>query len=557
MFSRSRRIANVTRAVYAAMGDDLFIEQAGAVKYWEAPTNTFSTIPNASTLANTVTAMPGFLLTSGGGFITKFGGVGVTALDNATITGAVNAATSGGFPTGVRFDIAVEVMPTAGERQRGVKVFTDIGAGQTAPYHFQIQSTTAARYFRVYVREVQVGLYSAYRYVGDNRRADGILMYGVNVLDATTSQQTGAPSNVSAQGMEILLNWTTPAPTTYHQGRVFVAPLNAERVVIAGFDAPLPTFDAVPNRLYFSEITAAATQENPPAFTPLNFIDVPFKVSRRIIALASVGPYLYIFGDRELLVLTGDPATDARIENIGDSIGAISPGSVQQLSGVVFWQSDSGVMAVQGASVKEVGQDVRDALLAMGLNVSTTVDFKREQYVITDGATILIYHAREGGWTQRSVESGGTPSMIYGGGTPYMVQASTLYSIGGESGIDGAPTRMQMRVRWPRYELGSWLNRKVFDGLCVGMDLATQSATINNLTTVDADTLLESDTTLTVTPGNRGAKLHTIKDGIGLQGVTISVELTVDSQDTRAILRPPLVVYGSMSGEESWFDNGI
>lgn len=581
MYARSRRLSDVTRALTAGRADNLFVQTTGnLVRYWDAQAGTLTPIPGADTagivsLANTVNIMPDVLLVNGGAtwLTTKQTRTGLFVPGTVSDTGTptlkweyVDRTSSTEpflFDAAIEYTILIEWIPTKEYPFSGVTSFT-VGAGVGTPptkFSLKLEAISAGGNvprFNIY------GSQSARppALLRSNYDTTAAPPQYVSLVDLKGVQALSNPGYIQYPWLSF--NITAQTATTYHKGRAFIAPISATYYEINTDGLKWDEFgthtlktDTEPTRLYFSEITADG-RENLPQFSLLNFIDVPFRVSRRIVALASVGPYLYIFGDRELLILTGDPATDGTIESVGDSIGAVSASSVQQLSGTVFWQSDSGVLAVTGAQVREVGGEVRDVLTQLGLGVSTTVDFRREQYVITDGVTMLSYHAREGGWTQRAIESGGTPSLIYGGGTPYMQQGTTLYSIGGETGLDGAPGRLQMRVRWPRYELGDWLHRKTFGGIAFGVDLATSSAYLTNLSTVDASTQLESDAAVTVTPGNRGVKLHTVdKDRISLTGVTISVEVTMDTGDSRGIMRPPLVVYGDLTSDEDWSDNGI
>lgn len=575
MPARSRRIASVTRALSANRGANLFIESGGVVSYWDAVTGVSTPLDGPVTgLANSVTLMPDVLLTNTGLQYVTTENIQTGSLNPGTVssTGTPDllweyvdktALTDPPFfiPTG-GYEIAIEWIPTKDHPLRGVTVI-QVGNGfGTPPAKFWVKFTatdaTNPPHYNVYWRSFS----RPYSFAGSNFAADATLTPIVKryqpVIEVSPSD--GGANTEMLPGPALSFNVTGDTPAVYHQGRVFFAPVSAnyQRVNLdlkeAAIEGITVVTDTEPQRLYFSEVTADG-RENLPTFSLLNFIDVPFRVSLKIVALASVGPYLYIFGDRELLVLTGDPERDARIESVGDSIGAISPASVQQLSGVVYWQSDSGVLSVQGGSVKEVGEPVRDQLTMLGLNVTSTVDFKRECYYLTDGATILCYHTRENGWTTRQVEGGGTPILLYGGGTAYMVQGGALYSIGGESGLDGLPLKLNMKIRFPHFELGSFLIRKTFTAITFGLDLATQNATVSHRSTVDGRTDQTADVEQAVTAGTAGAvRLHCTREGIGMSGTAISVEVEISTQDSRGIMRGPLVLLGNPIGEEMWTD---
>jgi hypothetical protein len=556
MPARSRRLASVTRAVYAAMADNLFTELSGVVNYWDVDAGELTVVPELATLVNAVSAMPDLLLTPTG-WVYK-AGPEPAHLDPAGIVVVAIVSPATALVNGVNYEFLVQFLPVPGATYSGTQVFTNPGAAQVAPYslNFLWPYDTQPPAMRLYVREPANPDANRFVYLGSNLGPDGKLYQGIHILTSKTSEVDGRRWEViPAPTDNLTFTVTDRTVTAYHQGRVFVAASDASYQKIEGEEAPTPTTDSGRTRIYFSNILATASLTSLPAFTLVNYFDVPFKVSRRVVALASVGPYLYIFGDRELFVMTGDPERDARVESVGDSIGAISPASVQQLSGVVYWQSDSGVLAVQGGTVKEVGEPVRDQLAALGLSVTSTVDFKKECYYLTDSVTILCYHARENGWTTRQQEGGNTPALLYGGGTPYMLSGGALYSIGGEVGLDGTPGKLNMTIRYPHFELGSFLVRKTFIGVTFGLDLATSSATVYHRSTVDGRTDQTADVEQSVTAGKAGAvKLHCTREGVPMSGAAISVEVEISTQDSRGIVRGPLVLLGNPVGEEMWTD---
>lgn len=360
--------------------------------------------------------------------------------------------------------------------------------------------------------------------------------------------------DVPVRGLAYLpMRFTQLRATEYHQGRIYIA--GTVETIKVEQDATTLT-EAHPARLYYSDTIASASSTNLPRFTLDQYIDVPFRVSRRIVSVVSVGNYLYIFGDRELWLMTGDPATTGRLEQLGDSIGSVHPGSVQQLQGVVYWLSDSGLLAAQGGQLREVGEPVRDLLLDMQ-NPTSTVDFRRELYLISDGADILCYHARENGWTLRQNEGQGPVKLLYGGGTAYMLQDGAVWSIGGDQPAKGIqlppPTRLPMRVQFPHTELGEWRLRKVWQGVAFGVDLESQPATVENHSTVDGAQV--STTQQTVSPTGAGqVKMHLTHNGTNAQGLALALDLTITTQDKRGIMRPPLTVFGTAGGEEAWTD---
>lgn len=575
MWARSRRLTGVTRALSSGRADNLIAQKADGIYGWDAQTGASALLLSGGILAGSITLMPDVVLAQGGLWWVTPQTTQDANLNPGTVSNAgtpdlrweyVDKSTAPVppyyFDGAVGYEIAVEWVPTRAFPRRGVTVFT-VGAGNgTPPAKFWLRFTAKTSgpevpHYNVYWRSgTRPYSYAGSNYAsatGDTRRR----LFYQPVVDMAPSAPDVNTEQLPVNSLNFTVNDATPV--AYHQGRVFLSPIsanyqqvNTDPVKAADQGVSIIT-DTVPNRIYFTEVTADGTKELP-HFSLENYIDAPFRVSRRVVALESVGPYLYIFGDRELLLMTGDPSTDARIESIGDSIGAVSAASVQQLSGIVYWLSDSGVLAAQGASVREVGEPVRDQLLSLGTDVSSTVDFRRECYLLSNASTILCYHARENGWTTRALEGGTASRLLYGGGTPYMLEGGTLYSIGGETGLDGVPPRQPMRVRFPYYELGDWRTRKQFRGLAFGLDLAVLGATVTNTSRADR---VQADTAQTVQALREGAvRLHTSQDGVDMSGPSISIGLEVSSQDSRAILRPPLTLYGAVSQEEPWNDYG-
>lgn len=516
----------VTAALSAGSGASLFVTMNDGTHYAQGGRLVGPMIWSGS-VANATLLMPGLLASRDGEVFILPGGTAQVTRPTPTVapTGAdLTYSTSGSGPYNgpLKWLVVFEVGGTSNFDTDG----TNYGLSMTW------QSATKRTPFQLYNR-ISTG--DDWRYVGS------VSSNSVIINNGWASTETAYPHIV-----------LYPQTATYHQGRVYVAGVGTATIV----DGPNVRMETTNNgvRVWFSDVIARASTTSLPRFAPLFYVDVPFRVSETIVALVSVGAYLYIFGDRELWIMTGDPARDPALESIGDSIGTVARMSVQQLSGTVYWLSDSGALAVSGGQVREVGAEVRDQLLTLGSNITATVDFGREVYTLTDGTTTLLYHAREQGWTTRSAGTG--VNLLYGGGTPYMVQAGKLWSIGGERGPDGVPDRLPMRVRWPRYEVGSWVRRKTFRGVACGLDLATSSATVKHYTTVDARTDLDASNTQTLTPGNTGVRLHTVDEiGVALTGVSISVELELSTQDTRGILRPPLNVIGQAANEEVWTDN--
>ena len=378
------------------------------------------------------------------------------------------------------------------------------------------------------------GSEAGYQFYGSVRPTDAYTIDGQPVLLLAANPPTGgdyvaAPTQLA------------PRLAEFHKNRVYAAGVLSYLTV--GAEGLQQKQENQTNRVYYSGIIAQATDEAKPSFAPDKYFDVPFSISRSVTALVGVGPHLYIFGERELWIMSGDPDYNAQLDQIGDSIGTVAPGSVQQLSGTVYWLSDSSALAARSGQIADIGEPVRDLLLSLRTElVTSTTDFKRELWWLTDGELTLCYHVREGGWTLRS-EPG--LQLLQAGGQPYAMKGLTLVTLNGD-------TKLPTTVTFPYTELGEWRLRKVVQGLAVGLDLAEQPAAVTNLSRVDDQ---HATTQVIAQPKGAGqVKLHTTQDGTNMQGLAVQVSLRVDTQDRRGILRPPLSVFGSAGGEEPWDD---
>lgn len=549
-FARSQQLTSVQWAWTAGLGTDLFyLDGSGTFNYYDAPARVSTSIPGVTGANTAVPLMPGLIVTSaasGGGYtnqyiykpgITPGGGIGAPGSFTFTYTAKQDGEVA--FGSGVTYDFVVVYSvpdPQVVGHFAQARTFTfqaGSSVGSPPPTEFipvidfpgtGIGSTAGAVYYR------QAGLTGPWR-VGA-------------ILPGTTRVQMldlGVPTGTVGYFSFV----TSPTmPHEYHQGRVWVSPSSYQFFDGSG---PGVTTEGIPNRLFYSEVIAAASLKASPTFSVANFIDVPFRVSRRIVALLSVASYLYVFGDREVFLLTGDPST-GRLESIGDSIGAVSPGSVQQLDGIGYWLSDSGVMAVRGGQVQDVGNDVRDLLVNLDLsNVSSTVDFARDLYLLTDGTITLCYHTGQQAWTTRQQTESGT--LVYGAGTPYAIAGSVLYSLGGEpSSSLTLPQRLVVTVQWGPFECGDWMLRKNFRRLFVGLDLATENATVTNQTLILSNLPLEE--AQTILPGSGRVAFNLSDHGLPQSGVSVQPRLIYSTQDSRGILRPPLAVHGVAEVEQ-------
>lgn len=332
-----------------------------------------------------------------------------------------------------------------------------------------------------------------------------------------------------------------PLFAEYHQARIWTVASTWFYQTHENFQQQQLTFE--PKRLWYSDVLADASNATP-FFAEDFYFDMPFKASTRITALQSVGRYLYIFGDREVLVLTGYDDTTWNVESVGDSIGAVAPESVQRLQQAVIYLSDSGVLLLQGGQAVDVSGDVRDLLLNLNRDtLSSTVDFTREHYLITDGVTTLVYHLREQGWTQRTPD-GQAQRLVYGGGIPYSVHDGALHTL---DSADLLPMTLSLGP------FGNPAGRAAWQGVTGALDTDTPGCALSvTLTGRDLDLSGEPVDTVT-TPQTRlsadgltpvAARVGV--DGVGLTStlVTLTLTLTPAAGARRCLLRPPLTVLG-------------
>lgn len=340
----------------------------------------------------------------------------------------------------------------------------------------------------------------------------------------------------------------------YHLGRVYAVADNVEKLTLyagarvdSSTEAPSTPL-ALPNRLYYSDVVAGFSGYTRPYWTADGYMDMPFRVSYSIVGIKSAGRHLYIFGENEVMLLNGNDDLTWNIDPLGDSIGAISPGSIQALRNTVLWLSDSGAMMAQNGQVQDISLDVLDKIKRLNhANTSSTVDYERELYIVTDGTTTLVYHLREGGWSTRDTDGSGQ-KLLFAGGIPWSLHDGHLYSLDSE-------TLLTMYLTAGPF--GMWGQNRTWRGVQVGVDCDTTAALSVNLHTrgmafdTEEPTDLRTDErTRTMTPG-----LTPVSMALSVNGVTPTAELaevTVTlnpGQARRCLLRPPLLLVSDPSRE--------
>ena len=330
---------------------------------------------------------------------------------------------------------------------------------------------------------------------------------------------------------------------TYHGARAWVAPSSVREYNVQLLTSVvqrdiLPS----PSLLMYSEVYYPAQPGGSyipaPTWRIENSLSVPFKVSEQVVALASLGRYLYILGDQEVFLLTGSSELDFYVESIGDSVGCVSSKTVQRLYNRLFWLSTSGLQMAQGGQISDVSADIRDLILTLNIaNLSSTVDFARELYYLTDGAITLCLDTQTGGWSTRTTD-GTTQRLVFGGGVAYVVATQALFSLDGVLDYLGVKPGWKIaRIEWEGLDLGDLWNDKTFHGLSVGMD-TDGAATVTDSSTVNAAAAIPQS--LGVTSGVTGLRYRW--KGYKSAHLKISLTLSANLNTTRALLRPPLTV---------------
>lgn len=544
------KLAGVTNALYAGKSNHLFVQTSSGVSYYDGASSTL--VDALGSLTGGVTLGPGLAQTSSGFVYAN----GVSALRTMPTTIPFWDGT-GTAPSGVYWRyVSGGTAGTAGTRaflqaiRQGVYPF---GEGRwVSTFEYGPSSPNpppgglAAWDVQVFNLTFAVNVWLEYL-------APAWTYTGTNINTANNTVQT-VLSIRDRNGPVLNAHVTdstefTPEGAEYHNGRVWGFGGSFTRVDTfegSGTFRAVTTEVNPPSRLRFSDIVYAfdgAVGARPAPYWPTeNFIDIPFKVSNKIVAVKAAGRYLYVFGDREVLVLLGD-AANLTIESLGDSQGAIAAASVQKLGQNVIFLSDSGVSVVSGGSVQDVSEDVRDIVQALASSsLSSTVDFDRETYLLSDGTVTLVSHARSGGqWTTRAVD-GADQRLCYGGGTPYSVHDGALFDLGSRTA-----DLLTMRVAWPPMELGDWLTRKGVRALAVGVDSDASGTVTEALVLRDTDALtgaVSADTTQLGLSRAFGAGVTPIVFSVLRTGRQLTPDVTVTpaSGARRCVLRAPLQV---------------
>lgn len=330
------------------------------------------------------------------------------------------------------------------------------------------------------------------------------------------------------------LEFTGVTAAEYHQGRIWLVPgaVRNRGGFAEGQKAALDealTADGL--TLYYSEVTAPG---GTPRWRADNYLTVPARCSRRIVALASVGRTLYVLCDREVFAVQGNSDRDLMVESLGDSIGCVASGSVQTLGGAVLYVSESGVLLLQGGQAQEVSGDVRDQVSALGRVLSSTVSHRTETYYLRGReGEVLMFSLRERAWVTRDDPGG---PLVRSGGLPLALSAVGLELL---DGPDGSP--LDMTVVFPHVPAGGWSLRKHFRAVTcgavgAGVVHAQVSVVDRNAEALDVQSM---DAPVT----QQRALVFGLRNA---SGEACSVTLTTTGD---LVLLPPVQVVGSMKGE--------
>ena len=570
----SLQIASASVPQSALVGADLFYYDGGLLNtaYYDSSTRTSTPIPGTFNNGTGASIMPGVLAYSqpatqppltfagasrrpAGGLINQYamkggvyaagGGTGVPGGD-ISVTYVASGAGETGFPAGSSYEFMVLYSTSQAYNSNRF-------AGQRYYYFVNSINPAGAGISFLPVIDYLTGLGKLSGAVW--WRASGTDAWKVGLASTSTGFVNGKVQQVSVglsagAGDYFVFGSDPLMPREYHQGRIFISPSFYQY-----FDGSVGSSgiaqDSVPNRLFYSSIIAKAGNESLPAFSIANYIDIPFVVSKRIVAIKSTGRYLYIFGDRELFILNGNSDRDFQLESLGDSLGAISGASVQRLGTSVYYMSDSGVMKVSGGTVTEVGEDVRPTLLAMNFgSMSSTVDFGAEVYYLQDGTQTLMYWVREDAWTFRK-EFNSPLTLIYGGGTPYGLSSGTgIYALNGIPTNTGTlPPWLPIFALFSPHEFDGWGTRKVFRELLLGYESPAACSLALNAFVNEGGAAVNVSRSLPSNPYSKRVAFGLLSTSGYQLGFTLT--LTPPARPSQPpLLVPPLSITGQVKGEQ-------
>lgn len=540
--------ADVVAALSASQGRSLFIQKAdGALAYWNGTTT--SPIPNTDEAGSSLTGVPvmanlAFVEVDGVwswlhptfGIRPIFNPQPLLLWDGVGPTPSVPCYR----PTNIdapRY-ATVRLVPVRGPDGIGVTDYAGVTEFNVPlDFHTYVYNITYA--VNIYIRLATSDGQPTGRFVewGTNLNMSGEVLefFVINPYVASTSSPH--------LGTDVFA--VRPTLATYHQGRVW-ATGTAQQYDPISTTTPLTLLPENPLRLYHSDVITAASSQSLPFFAGDYWIDIPFRVSTRITALQVAGRYLYVFGEGEVMILSGSDDTTWQIEQLADSIGTTAPESVQTLQNTVFYLSDSSLLALTSGQVADVGLPIQDRLLDLNrAHLSSTVDFQRELYYISDGTTTLVYNAREQGWTERQIDAP-NQRLLYSGGKPYSLHDGGLYSL-------DAADLLPLEIHVGPFGVPGW--RKRWRGITCAVD-STGSANLA-VRAVGLDIDMDENVTRHDSP----TQYRSIYPGLtpvqaGLESNTaalmeVAIVLTPEVGCRRCILRSPVTVVGQ-GGTEAW-----
>lgn len=523
--------SDITRAVWTGLGTDLYVEPAAGNVYRRSLTNP-GILPGLEGLAGAVTLAPD-LVQVGATYLT-----GLSSTDTSLPPPITFWDGTGPAPAGEYYSFAPATVSSI--TYRVVTVRGPDALGPPSPWNGVLEFTTShpvtfgnlTHHYLLYEK-------------GQNATKFGSPKTNVDAGGELTS--VFEPPLFSAPATDHVT--FTPRMAAYYGGRIYLTANTLTRMDPTA-TPPVTTTTPPLNRLYYSDHIFSFSPDGLPFFAEDYWIDIPFRVSRGITGVKTAGRYLYVFGENEVMILQGSSDQDWSVEQLADSIGAVRPTSIQTLQNAVIYLSDTSVLMITGGQVVDIGLPVQDLALALNINaLSSTVDFKREIYYLTDRVTTLAYHYREQGWSTRQVD-GAEQRLEYAGGVPFSVHRDltrNLYSLDSE---DLLPMTVTLGP------FGQPGQRRTWRGVTGAVDASGVVDVTSTLKGFDTD----MDGLPVLTPDSSQTRHFTgdhltplVVSHTPTQAAVMSatVTLTPAAGVTRCMLRPPLTLLGS-EGTEAW-----
>lgn len=227
--------------------------------------------------------------------------------------------------------------------------------------------------------------------------------------DAVLFEDDGAPHDGVLAEYGKMRKPPKPEHMVYHQGRLWLGNVNYIAYGAASFGKSMSS----PHRLFMSHINNHGNQE-PIGFFEDSWMDIDPTGGEGITGMISyMNKVLIVFKANSMWAIRGDTYATFSKQNLSQSVGCVSPETIQTVDGRIVWLSHSGVYYFDGGLPKPLKSDniyntLRAIPTAQKQNACAIYDVDRREYLLAHAGSdtggynkyVSKFDLRTGSWSK-------------------------------------------------------------------------------------------------------------------------------------------------------------